>query len=240
MTATAAATTSPRWRSRFSRSSTSKDTSVSGATPDTDAPAADTDIPPLSPGLQLARAALIMVVVMVVTVLLQLTVIGGLQQSSAQERKFDEFRSQLATGTAPIGPTDNQNRALTIGDPVAYVEIPEIGLRQVVVEGTTSSALFSGPGHRRDTVLPGQVGATIIMGRAAAFGGPRLREGQRNDVVLLHLDHLHGQQLGVRRSAGRSGADDEQLRPRDGHSNGELHPRRVGSGNVELRGHDHR
>ena len=132
---------------------------------------ANTEMPPLSPGFQLARAALIMVFMLTLTLLLQLTLIGGLQQFAAQERKFDEFRSQLATGTAPIGPTDNQNRALAIGAPIAYLEIPDLGLRQLVVEGTTSGALFSGPGHRRDTMLPGQVGTSIIIGRAASFGG---------------------------------------------------------------------
>jgi hypothetical protein len=128
-----------------------------------------------------------MVFILTVTLLLQLTVLGGLQQSAAQERKFDEFRSQLAAGTAPIGPTDNQSRALAVGAPIAYLEVPELGLRQVVVEGTTSSALFAGPGHRRDTVLPGQVGASIIMGRAAAFGGPFGRIDQLaagDDIVV--------------------------------------------------------
>jgi sortase A len=104
--------------------------------------------------------------------LLQLLVIGAVQHSAAQERKFDAFRADLAKGTAPIGPTDNENRELAIGSPVAYLEIPSIGLRQVIVEGTTPSALFSGPGHRRDTVLPGQVGVSVIVGRRSAFGGP--------------------------------------------------------------------
>jgi hypothetical protein len=31
---------------------------------------------------------------------------------------------------------------------------------------------MSGAGHRRDTVLPGQVGHSVVMGRAWAFGGP--------------------------------------------------------------------
>jgi sortase (surface protein transpeptidase) len=180
-----------------------KDVSVSDPGPDIDAAASNTELPPLSPGMQLARGALIMVFVVSMMLLLQLTLIGGLQQSAAQQRKFNEFRSQLATGTAPIGPTDNQNRALAIGDPVAYLEIPEIGLRQVVVEGTTSSALFSGPGHRRDTVLPGQVGATIIMGRAAAFGGPfaeidQLESGDEI-VVTTGQGEYEYEVIGVRR-----------------------------------------
>lgn len=202
MTATAAST-SPRWRNRWSRAATPSTPPGSGAAPLSTSVPTSTEIPPLGPRMQLARAALIMVFIMSVTMLLQLTVIGGLQQSAAQERKFDEFRSQLATGTAPIGPTDNQNRALAIGAPVAYLEIPEIGLRQVVVEGTTSSALFSGPGHRRDTVLPGQAGASILMGRAAAFGGPfadidQLESGDEI-VVTTGQGEYEFEVIGVRR-----------------------------------------
>jgi hypothetical protein len=32
--------------------------------------------------------------------------------------------------------------------------------------------LFNGPGHRRDTPLPGQIGTSVVFGRRAAFGGP--------------------------------------------------------------------
>lgn len=144
-----------------------------------------------------------MIFVLTLTLLLQLTLIGGLQQSAAQERKFDEFRAQLAAGTAPIGPTDNQNRPVDVGAPIAYLEIPDIGLRQVVVEGTTSTALFTGPGHRRDTVLPGQAGASVIMGRQAAFGGPfgridRLEAGD-SIVVTTGQGEFEFEVLGVRR-----------------------------------------
>ena len=52
------------------------------------------------------------------------------------------------------------------------MEIPDIGLQEVVVEGTTSTVTQSGPGHKRDTVLPGQAGTSVIYGRQAAFGGP--------------------------------------------------------------------
>ena len=205
MTATATATRSRRWSrsSRSARSSTLPPPIPRTPTPTTTTVASGTAIPPLGPRMQVARAALIMVFVMAVTLLLQLTLIGGLQQSASQERKFDEFRSQLATGTAPIGPTDNQNRALAIGAPIAFIEIPEIGLNQVVVEGTTSSALFSGPGHRRDTVLPGQVGASIIMGRNGAFGRPfgdidQLEAGD-SIVVTTGQGEYEYEVIGVRR-----------------------------------------
>ena len=130
------------------------------------------DATSISPRMQLVRAVLVLVFVLSATLLIQLVLVSSLQRSAAQERAFDRFRSELATGTAPIGPTDDSGRQLAIGTPVAYIEIPSIGVKQVIDEGTTSSALFAGPGHRRDTPLPGQIGSSIVFGRRAAFGGP--------------------------------------------------------------------
>jgi sortase A len=161
------------------------------------------EVPPLSPGRQLARAALIIVFVVSFMLFLQLVVLGSLQQSAAQERSFDRFRAQLANGVAPVGPTDNQNRLLAPGAPVAYLEIPEIGLRQVVGEGTTPSVLFSGPGHRRDTVLPGQVGVSVVVARRAAFGGPfaKIDQLEEGDTILATTGQglFEYEVIGVRR-----------------------------------------
>jgi sortase A len=52
------------------------------------------------------------------------------------------------------------------------LEAPAIGLRQVVVEGTGSDVMRAGPGHRRNSPLPGQPGASVVYGHASAFGGP--------------------------------------------------------------------
>ena len=128
--------------------------------------------PLLSPRLQVVRAALVLVFVLSAALLIQLTVVSSLQERAAQGRAFDTFRSELANGTAPIGPTDEAGHELPLGTPVAYIEIPSIGVKQVVSQGTTSSVLFNGPGHRRDTPLPGQVGVSVLFGRRAAFGGP--------------------------------------------------------------------
>ncbi len=107
-----------------------------------------------------------------VSLLLELLLVSNLQHRSAQQRAFDSLRADLAAGTAPIGPTDSTGHVLPLGTPVAYLEIPELGLRQVVGSGTTAGVLFDGPGHRRDTPLPGQVGTSMLLGRRAAFGGP--------------------------------------------------------------------
>jgi sortase A len=144
-------------------------------------------VPPLSPRAQLFRAMLIVVAVLCVSLMLELLVVSGFEQRAAQQRLFDSFRSQLAIGTAPTGPTDYEGEVLALGDPVAYLEVPSIGLRQVVVEGTTPSALFSGPGHRRDTPLPGQEGIAIVMGRRGSFGGPfaRISELEEGDAIRV-------------------------------------------------------
>jgi hypothetical protein len=115
---------------------------------------------------------LVLLLVITGTLLLQLVVISSLQHSAAQGRAFDAFRSDLATGTAPIGPTDAKGRVLALGTPVAFIEIPSLDVREVIGEGTTASVLFDGPGHRRDTPLPGQIGSSVVFGRRAAFGGP--------------------------------------------------------------------
>jgi sortase (surface protein transpeptidase) len=145
------------------------------------------DVPALGPRLQLARTALVIVAVLSTTLLLQLLIISSLQQSAAQERAFDSLRSQIARGVAPVGPTDADGRVLAAGAPVAFMEIPEIGLRQVIGEGTTSSVLFDGPGHRRDTPLPGQVGVSVVFGRRATFGGPfrRIGELETGDAIVV-------------------------------------------------------
>lgn len=92
--------------------------------------------------------------------------ISGMQATRSQYVLYGELRAQLAQGTAPIG------GAIAPGTPVALIEAPAIGMRYVVVEGTASGDLRAGPGHRRDTPLPGQPGASVLYGRASAFGGP--------------------------------------------------------------------
>lgn len=136
----------------------------------------------------LLRAAL--VVVLSVTVFLggQLTMVSGLQHRAAQSQSFAALRLALARGTAPIAAVDSGNELLPLGTPVALIEIPAIGVREVVGEGTSAGVLMRGPGHRRDTPMPGQAGTSEIYGRRAAYGGPfrnlsQLRPGDEITVT---------------------------------------------------------
>jgi sortase A len=129
---------------------------------------------------QLVGQILGIVAVLALSFLVELTVLGGLRHDRDQVRLAAQFRIELAQGkdahgddlVAPVGPFDDSGQPLPAGAPVALLEIPRLNLREVVVEATTSSTLMSGPGHRRDTPLPGQAGTSVIAGRRATYGAP--------------------------------------------------------------------
>lgn len=112
------------------------------------------------------------IAVLALSFLIELGLLGNLRHDRDQVQLAAQFRDELANAVAPVGPLDDANKPLAAGTPVAILEIPRVGLREVVVEGTSSGTLMSGPGHRRDTPLPGQVGTSVIAGRLAAYGGP--------------------------------------------------------------------
>lgn len=112
------------------------------------------------------------VAALVIGFVFHLVVISAFAESRSQSMLFNQFRSELAAGTAPVGQVDANGRLLAMGAPVAVLSIPSLHQHWTVVEGTTSRALLNGPGHRRDTPLPGQQGVSVVYGRQAAYGGP--------------------------------------------------------------------
>lgn len=144
--------------------------------------------PSTRPEFRLAGQALGIVAVVALSFLIELTVLGNLRHDRAQAQLAEDFRIELAKGTAPVGPLDDANKPLAAGAPVALLQIPKLGLREVVVEGSSSRTLMAGPGHRRDTPLPGQIGTSVITGRRATYGGPfgsinQLRTGDQIMVI---------------------------------------------------------
>lgn len=137
---------------------------------------------------RLAGEILTIVAVLALSFLVELTVLGGLRHDRDQAQLSAFFRVELAQGhdaqghdvVAPVGPFDDAGKPLAAGTPVALLEIPQLSLREVAVEGTSSGTLMSGPGHLRTTPLPGQVGNSVIVGRRATYGAP-----------FRHLDQLH-------------------------------------------------
>ena len=125
---------------------------------------------------------------------------SGLQESRSQQQLYAQLREEFHTGAAAL------NQPIQPGAPVALIK--GAGLDSlVVVEGTSSKELQAGPGHSRNTPLPGQPGTSLIVGRATSFGGPfahisSMRQGQKLTVVTDQgtfsysvLEVRHGGQL---------------------------------------------
>jgi LPXTG-site transpeptidase (sortase) family protein len=119
-----------------------------------------------------ARAVLLVVAVLSIGLVIQLALVSRLQYHSSQVTLYNQFRTELALGTGPLGPTGKDHRPLAPGTPIARLSIPSIGVSAVVLEGTTGRVLAQGPGHYRSTVFPGGAGDSVILGRQAAYGGP--------------------------------------------------------------------
>jgi sortase A len=105
--------------------------------------------------------------------LLYAFVFTGLQETRQQRALVNEFQTpqaeKLLTGHVPPE-----------GQPVAVITIPTIGVRQVVVEGSSSADLLRGPGLMIGTAQPGTKGNAVIAGRRTTAG-----------ATFAHISTLH-------------------------------------------------
>ncbi|WP_405013399.1 sortase [Kitasatospora sp. NBC_01539] len=150
--------------------------------------------PPLPDGPQLVGAALVITAALLLGLLLELGPLGGLRHLRDAETGYAQLRESLALGTAPIGQLGHDGTPVVPGTPVALLEIPQLGLREVVREGTAGGVLEYGPGHRRDTPMPGQAGTSVLLGRQSGYGGPfgtlaQLRTGETFTVTTGQGTH---------------------------------------------------
>jgi sortase A len=139
-----------------------------------------------------------MVAIVCLWLVAQMLFLSTFSEDRAQSLLYQQFRTDLANATVSLGPTT------PVGDPVALLTIPRLGVSQVVVEGTASGDTLAGPGHLRKTVLPGQAGTSVVYGRAATYGAPfrdlgRLRPGDDINVVMSQGE-VHFKVIDVRRA----------------------------------------
>jgi sortase A len=74
------------------------------------------------------------------------------------------------------------------GSPVGRIRIPRIGASFVVVKGTDTSDLESGPGIYPETVFPGMAGTTAIAGHRTTYLAPFRHVDQLRSGSVIHLD----------------------------------------------------
>ena len=102
-----------------------------------------------------------------------------------------------AGGTIPVA---DQELAEALfregGEAVARIEIPNIEVSKVVVEGVQVEDLRNGPGHYRATVFPGQEGNSGIAGHRTTYGAPfnridELLPGTEFTVTTVQGEHTY-------------------------------------------------
>lgn len=106
--------------------------------------------------------------------------VSPLLQQRAQRQLFSQFQSQTALAASAFGQSNVSplpDTAPAYGSPVALLQIPKLSINQIVVEGISSNFTQNGPGHVPGTVLPGQAGESVIVGRRTTFGAPFYRIG---------------------------------------------------------------
>ena len=99
--------------------------------------------------------------------------------------KLPDPRRRLAFQARALG------RRSEPGDPLGRLRIPAIGLDAVVVEGTGSGELRTGPGHYAETPLPGQHGTVAIAGHRTTYGAPfrHVDDLERGDEIELRMPY---------------------------------------------------
>ncbi|MFN2608490.1 MAG: class E sortase [Acidimicrobiales bacterium] len=115
----------------------------------------------------------------------------GIAERRDQKALKNQFSRSLAVpptvaGGAPTSaPPDTEPPAL--GDAVAEITAPRIGLDKFVVEGVGTEDLKKGPGHYPDTPMPGQHGNVAIAGHRTTYGAPfnRLDELEKGDPITV-------------------------------------------------------
>ncbi|MEI7887202.1 MAG: sortase [Actinomycetes bacterium] len=111
------------------------------------------------PAASLKRRRIILAVIASLVVLVAAdAVIGAAVHAEHQRHLAAEFAI----------PTEE----LAVGDAAFVLQIPALGVNEVVVEGASASELRGGPGRRLDSVQPGDSGNTVIQGHKTRFGGP--------------------------------------------------------------------
>lgn len=109
----------------------------------------------------------------------------------ATEPTSDEVEAVSADGSgADLGDFDATYLELlypTNGEVLGRIEIPRIGLEEFFVEGVGVADLRQGPGHYRDTPLPGQAGNAAIAGHRTTYGAPfhRVDELEIGDEIIV-------------------------------------------------------
>ena len=101
--------------------------------------------------------------------------------AAAQEELFEQWEKE---------PASSEQGNVSVGDGIARIIAPSIGLDAIVVElwGLDDATnLKRGPGHIPDTAYPGQPGNCVISGHRTTYGAPfrHIEQLVAGDLITL-------------------------------------------------------
>jgi sortase A len=120
----------------------------------------------------------------------------GIYTAQQQDNLRQQFTSELHK-SAPRTPSTTIPSPTTtttipaplppVGDAIAQIRIPTIGVDDIVVNGVGRDDLRKGPGHYPETPLPGQRGNAAIAGHRTTYGAPfgNLDQLSSGDEIFL-------------------------------------------------------
>jgi sortase A len=82
-------------------------------------------------------------------------------------------------------------RAARTGQALGRIELPTLGRRYVMVQGTDRLTLRKGPGHYPETPMPGEGGTVAVAGHRTTYLAPfpTIDELDRGDRVVLRMPY---------------------------------------------------
>ena len=149
--------------------------------------------PPLGPLRRIVREVGLGLITLGVALLLFVAyqLVGtNFAEEHSQAKLAQAFQRALAQSEA-AGPATIPAPAPLPAGPLAgaidHLVIPKIGVDKYVVQGVSETDLQHGPGHYRQTVLPGELGNSGIAGHRTTYGAPffRLNELTNGDPIEI-------------------------------------------------------
>jgi sortase A len=122
------------------------------------------------------------------------------QNALSQKLSAEERATSSAQALAGSSRSDTAQLALfarrlerrtPIGEPLGRLSIPKLGSKFVFVSGTGEGSLKKGPGHYRDTALPGEHGSVAIAGHRTTYLAPfrDLDKLRRSDLLIVKMPY---------------------------------------------------
>jgi sortase A len=111
------------------------------------------------------------------------------EQLAAQERAASSATAKRGAEMSMLA--RRLERQTPSGDPLGRISIPKIDAEFVFVAGTGAEPLKKGPGHYRDTALPGLPGSVGIAGHRTTHLAPfrKLDRLRRGDPLVIKMPY---------------------------------------------------